>query len=65
MDISTPDIKQDDTFSGHDDFVHAVRSYAHKNGFSIRLGKVEKKGIKQYVKEQLYAHAREYLTKRS
>src|SRR5579859_7978366 len=37
------DIKQGDSYNSYDDFVSAVKSYARKNGFSVRLGKVEKK----------------------
>src|SRR5271170_2239740 len=31
-----------DSFNSHSDFVNAVKSYAHENGFTVRLGKVEK-----------------------
>jgi len=65
--MNTPftEIKQGDSFSSHDDYVSTIKSYASKNGFSVRLGKAEKKRIKQYVKEQLYAHALEFLTKKT
>ena len=36
-------IKCGDTFNTHDDFVHAIQTYAHEKGFSIRLGKVNYK----------------------
>src|SRR5215216_499571 len=32
-----------DTFNTHDDFVRAIQTYAHENGFSVRLGKVKYK----------------------
>jgi len=31
----------DDMFKNHDEFVDKIKSYAHKLGFIIRLGKVE------------------------
>src|SRR3954451_1477500 len=43
--MNTPftEIKQGDSFSSHDDYVSTIKSYASKNGFSVRLGKAEKK----------------------
>lgn len=32
-----------DTFNTHDEFVRAIQTYAHKNGFSVRLGKIKYK----------------------